>query len=88
MEEKSLQATVDKFYKKIPASARLATGATFLMGILVNLFVFTNKSVNHDDIMAEFIFNKQLDIVFLEEVKVEIFLKIFVCRLEPAHLKI
>ena len=32
--------------------------------------------------------NKQLDIVFLEEVKVEIFLKIFVCRLEPAHLKI
>ncbi|MBO5458712.1 MAG: glucosyltransferase domain-containing protein [Lachnospira sp.] len=63
MEEKSLQATVDKFYKKIPAGARLATGATFLMGILVNLFVFTNKSVNHDDIMAEFIFNKQLDIV-------------------------
>lgn len=63
MEEKSIQAAADRLFKKIPASAVLAAKATFLMGILVNLFVFTNKSVNHDDIMAEFIYNKQLDIV-------------------------
>lgn len=63
MEEKSVQASVDKVYKKIPAYVKLAIAATFIMGILFNLFIFTNKAVNHDDIMAEFIYNKQLDIV-------------------------
>lgn len=63
MEEKTVQSSTDKFLKKIPANAKLAIKATFIMGILVNLFIFTNKAVNHDDIMAEFIYNKQLDIV-------------------------
>lgn len=63
MEEKSLQSTADRYYKRIPAYVRLAIGATFFMGMLFNLFIFTNKAVNHDDIMAEFIYNNQLDIV-------------------------
>lgn len=54
--------TLGSLYKKIPPTVKLSIAATFTAGLLGNLYIFTNQAINHDDIMAEFIYNKSLDI--------------------------
>jgi hypothetical protein len=62
MEERTLQNTLNRWLDRIPPEVRTGAVATFIVGFLCNLFIFTNKAVNHDDIMAEFIYNNSLDI--------------------------
>lgn len=57
-----IQMTLTGLYHKIPLPSRIAAITAFVVGLISNLFIFTNKCVNHDDLLAEFSYNDTFDV--------------------------
>jgi hypothetical protein len=57
-----VQSFFNKLWNRVAIQERLGFMFTFFGGILVNLFMFTNKTGNHDDIINEFSYNDGFDI--------------------------
>lgn len=58
----NVQNFFNKCWNKISGNCKIAFFTTFIAGLLTNLFVFTNKLVNHDDLINEFNYNDAFDI--------------------------
>ena len=46
---------IQKKYESVPGSEKLAFSATFLVTLVANMYVFTNRMINHDDLLGDFV---------------------------------
>ena len=55
------QTVLSRFWARIPKSVRIAFFSAFIMGLLVHLYMLTNKFPNHDELVSTFYSNTGLE---------------------------
>lgn len=53
--EKDILTKIQKRYEAVPNHEKLALFATFFITLVANIYVFTNRMINHDDLLGDFV---------------------------------
>ena len=53
--EMDILTKIQKKYEEVPKAEKLAFFATFLITLVANIYVFTNRMINHDDLLGDFV---------------------------------
>lgn len=56
------QTLISRFWARIPKHVRIAFFSTFIMGLMIHLYMLTNKFPNHDEMLFTFSNNAGLEI--------------------------
>lgn len=54
LKEQSLPEIISEWYKGLDKSVKIAAVVTFFVTVICNMYVFTNRWINHDDLMGDF----------------------------------